>query len=104
MVVILPSGPARPWLPLQSTEACIKGAGSAAMKSFILESRKALSVCEGALQEERSFCIEGLLSYLIVHYASVAPAEKFCHENLEPQWSDICRKSFIEGRRAYKGE
>ena len=90
-------------LPRESADACIKGAGSAAMKSFVLEPEKALNVCLGVPEDERSFCVDGLLSYSIVHYASIVPAEKFCHERLEPLWNDICKKSLAEGRRAYRG-
>ncbi len=88
-------------LPKDSVEACIKGGGSAAMKSLILEPEKVLDVCESISPHQQHLCIKGLLSYLIVHYASTVPAEKFCDESLEPAWSDICAKSLSEGRDAY---
>ncbi len=88
-------------LPQQSAVICIKGAGSAAMKLSILEPKKALTTCMLLPQDQRSFCVEGLLSYLIVHYGSTGPARNFCHKNLEPLWSDMCKKSLTEGKRAY---
>ncbi len=88
-------------LPEQSALACIKGAGSAAMKAFVLEPEKALATCERVPPDQRSFCVEGLLSYLIVHYASIVPAQDFCQKSLEPTWNKICTKILSEGARAY---
>ncbi len=89
-------------LPASSARACIKGAGSAAMKSFVLEPGRALDVCTlPPHPETKSLCIEGMLSYLIVHYASILPAEKFCEEHLKPLWNDTCDRSLTEGERIY---
>ena len=71
------------------------------MKSFILEPKKALETCELVPQNQRHYCVEGLLSYMIVHYASIVSAENFCNESLKPIWSNICTKSLSEGARAY---
>ena len=91
-------------LPRSLAEACIKGMGSAAMKSNVLQPTNTLEVCELVPQTQKSFCIQGLLSYLIVHYASTIEAEQLCNNNLRPDWNDICTQSLSEGARAYNEE
>lgn len=77
-------------LPKASMEACIKGVGSAAMKENIFDPMSAVSVCDLVTEDSRSFCIEGLLSYMVVHYASENPVREFCAASLEPAWHRQC--------------
>ena len=65
-------------LPLASAKACVKGVGSAAMKENILDPSVVLTVCDGALGDFHPYCIEGLVSYYIVHFASVTKGRELC--------------------------
>lgn len=91
-------------LPEDSMPACFKGAGSAAMKASVLTPERALAQCESAAPAARQHCVEGLLSYLIVHYASVREAREFCEESFASAWRFVCARSLAEGERAYGAE
>lgn len=88
-------------LPELFQKACTKGTGSAAMKAMILEPEKALEICNAMPDTAQRNCIAGLLSYRIVHYASIAETRSFCAEYLMPDWKTVCLRSLAEGREAY---
>ena len=85
----------------ETSDACIKGMGSAAMKQWILNPTKAIDICSMVSPAQRSYCIEGLLSYMIVHYATTKPAKELCDSTLRPNWDSVCTRMLKQGADAY---
>lgn len=61
-----------------SRAACIKGVGSAAMKEHVSEPAVAIAACAELTGDDHALCIEGLVSYTIVHFASPAKGRELC--------------------------
>src|SRR6185436_2740832 len=59
-------------------EACAKGVGSVAMKQHITDPAFAEQVCMAGTAFQQPYCIEGLVSYYIVHFASTSKGEQLC--------------------------
>lgn len=87
-------------LPRPSAEACIKGVGSEVMKERILAPRSALDFCQDLPEEDQALCMEGALSYLVVHFADWRPVQALC-PSLDPRWLQTCEKAVAEGKTAY---
>lgn len=88
-------------LPPASADACVKGVGSAALKQHVLQPGRALDICQTVAGDRRSLCVEGMLSYLMVHYASTEGARSFCRDYLDAHWDALCSRMLTEGMRAY---
>lgn len=87
-------------VPTGPRDACIKGVGSAAMKFFIASPLLAEDVCMHVQEEKRHYCIEGMTSYYVVHYASAQKGEELCPDLLRENQSS-CVKIVVESREAY---
>lgn len=90
-------------IPTRSTDACIKGVGSATMKVNMDRPLLAEQICLYTTKEKRKFCIEGMVSYYIVHFASVKKGEEFC-PLLQKEHQAFCSKIVQESRIAYPNE
>ncbi len=62
----------------ESRPACLKGVGSAAMKVHVAEPTVAIAACAALTGEDHTLCTEGMVSYTIVHFASVAKGRDLC--------------------------
>ena len=83
-------------------DACVKGVGDNAMKRNIGKAGFPESVCMKVPAEKRRYCIEGMVSYLIVHEAKSSAGEALCptlrEENRAP-----CEKAVREAQPFYPG-
>ncbi len=87
-------------VPVGPRDACIKGVGDSAMKQNIHDPLFVESVCENAPLAKRHYCIEGLVSYAIVHEARASAGAVICPE-LQPRNRAACWKVVEEGESAY---
>lgn len=87
-------------VPAGPRDACIKGVGDSAMKQNINDPLFVESVCETVPLTQRHYCIEGLVSYAIVHEARAGAGAVICPELL-PENRSACWKMVKEGERAY---
>lgn len=58
--------------------ACSKGVGSRAMQEHVATPLVARDICDGARADQRPYCISGMVSYYIVHFASIRKGREFC--------------------------
>jgi hypothetical protein len=65
-------------VPEGPRDACVKGVGDSAMKQNIGDPAYVESVCDGAPASKRRYCIEGLVSYAIVHAAKASAGAAIC--------------------------
>jgi hypothetical protein len=94
---------ARAWcqqLPAATVLACLKGVGSAAMKAHVLEPALALRACEELVDDALAACVQGLVSYRAVHFASGAKAADLC-QLLTGVDASSCERGIAEAVRAY---
>ncbi len=61
-----------------SQPACIKGIGSAAMKEHVGDPEIAIAACAELTGVDHTLCVEGLVSYTIVHFASAEKGRALC--------------------------
>lgn len=86
-------------LPEASRSACVKGVGDVAAKRRILDPASALPVCALAPDDLRAYCQDGIVSYVIVHFASPTAGEALC--GLFPEaYRSRCR-GIADGSRPY---
>jgi hypothetical protein len=69
--------------------ACMHGVGSQASKDNITRPRIARNVCRRAPNGFASACIEGAISILVNHYASVKPVEPLCKTTFS-EYRQLC--------------
>jgi hypothetical protein len=79
---------------------CITGVGSAAMKSFIADPLRATRECTPLEGDLRQSCVRGLVSYLMVHFASSKQGEKFC-ATLPLSDQETCTMSVLEAQTVF---
>jgi len=87
-------------VPERPRDACIKGVGDTAMKQNINEPLFVESVCEWAPVDKRHYCIEGMISYAIVHAAKSSAGAAICPMLKEENWP-ACQKAVSEGEGFY---
>jgi len=81
-------------------DACIKGVGDTAMKQNIGDPLMVEELCLKVPENKRPYCVQGLTSYVIVHYASSKKGAEFC-PRLQPANRAACEKSVREAERFY---
>lgn len=81
-------------------DGCAKGVGSVAMKENIGDPALVESICDGAAADQERYCIEGMVSYYIVHYASAAKGRELCGM-LSEEHRASCEKIATESERFY---
>jgi hypothetical protein len=79
---------------------CLKGLGSAAMKAHITKPLTAVVACDNLDGTDRAACIEGLISYEIVHFADPERGRSLCPA-LPDADQPACRKAVADGELAY---
>lgn len=87
-------------IPEGPRDACIKGVGDSVMKQNINDPLWVENFCENVDESKRRFCIEGLVSYYIVHHASSSKGLELC-ELLKEENRASCQKVVSESREAY---
>ncbi len=87
-------------LPEGPRDACIKGVGDIAMKQNIQKPLLVEELCGYANAERQKYCIEGLVSYYIVHHASAKKAGELC-PSLREEHQASCRKVVAESVMYY---
>ena len=80
--------------------ACAKGVGSVAMKQNMHHPKFAEQVCLASNDAQRQPCIEGLVSYYIVHFASAEKGESLC-PLLQEAHRTTCERVVRESRQFY---
>lgn len=81
-------------------DACVKGVGDVAVKQNITTPLTVQGICDAAVPERRHYCIEGLVSYYIVHYASAGKGRELCPQ-LEEEHRSACEKIVRESEPFY---
>jgi hypothetical protein len=76
-------------LPEGPRDGCAKGVGSVATKEHVDDPTFVESICLGGAPEQRRYCMEGLVSYTIVHYASVQKGRELCVQ-LDEEYKPVC--------------
>ena len=87
-------------LPGTSPDACVKGVGAVATKQHINEPLFVESLCNHVEGERQPYCIEGLASYYIVHYASSSKGREMCG-SLQDTNTAHCLKIAAESAKVY---
>ncbi len=82
-------------------DACIKGVGDSAMKQNINDPLFVERLCMTVPDDKRRYCIEGLVSYVIVHEASAEAGERVC-PMLREEHRASCAKVVGEAERFYE--
>ncbi|MBI4239924.1 hypothetical protein HY620_02970 [Candidatus Uhrbacteria bacterium] len=73
-------------------DTCMIGMGSALMKKNIDDPTYVERLCAQAQKTEQKYCIQGMVSYYIVHYDSLEEAKKLC-PTLSAANVKTCRKA-----------
>ncbi len=81
-------------------DGCAKGVGSVAIKQNIERPRFVETVCESGTGDQQGYCIEGMVSYYIVHYASTEKGKELCGI-LKPEHQMACTRIANESERFY---
>ncbi len=89
-------------VPEGPRDACFKGVGDTAMKFRISDPLFAKSLCEKVPADKRHYCIQGMTSYFIVHFASAKKGNELCILLME-QDRPACVKIVKESMAAYPG-
>ncbi len=89
-------------IDVDSRPACLKGVGSAAMKVHVAEPKVAIAACATLEGEDYTLCMEGLVSYRIVHFASTQAGREFCR--LLPHDDERACERISEQSEAFYGE
>lgn len=87
-------------VPEGPRDACMKGLGEAVMKQHILEPLFAERICNETARGYEDFCIEGLVSYYVVHHASIVKGRALC-TLLSGSSQKICVREVSESERFY---
>lgn len=83
---------------------CMRGTGAMLMKRHVSDPRAAERLCLAAGdRDEAQTCAAGMVSYWIVHHASVEKGAELC-EVLDPVLRGVCRETVQDGRSAYPDE
>lgn len=90
-------------IPEGPRDACYKGLGDTAMKYQISDPFFAKSLCEKVSADQRRFCIQGMTSYYIVHFASAKRGNDICALLTESD-RPTCIKVVEESMTAYPNE
>lgn len=97
-------GPALRWCASDASptmvSTCIKGVGSAAMKQNVGDVPYVESICEIVPVDKRRYCIEGLVSYAIVHAAKSSAGAAVCPV-LNEENRMACERSVFMANDAY---
>ncbi|MBM3231494.1 hypothetical protein FJZ28_04175 [Candidatus Peregrinibacteria bacterium] len=88
-------------VPEGPRDACIKGFGSVSMKQHIRNPVLVEQMCDALPPEYAGFCIEGLVSYYVVHYASVTKGRELC-AMLNQASVPICERIVAESEGFYE--
>lgn len=81
-------------------DACIKGLGSAAMKNAIDDPLSVQRLCLSLEEPDRGYCVEGMTSYWIVHFASATKGKQLCGMLEESQFQR-CMRIVRESEKFY---
>jgi hypothetical protein len=73
-------------------QTCINGVGSRTMKRNILEPKLVESNCMKVREDYQNACVDGMVSYYIVNYYSLAKGRELCNQ-LEMKNKAQCEKS-----------
>jgi hypothetical protein len=65
-------------VPAGPRDACYKGLGDTAMKYHISDPQFAKTLCESITGSARTYCMQGMTSYFIVHFASAKKGNELC--------------------------
>lgn len=87
-------------IPEGPRDACFKGVGDGAMKHHISDPLFAEQVCALGPKTAHQYCIQGMTSYYIVHFASSKKGAELCtllQENSRP----FCETMAKESKKAY---
>ena len=87
-------------VPKGPRDACIKGVGDSAMKQNITDPLFVESLCMHVSEPKRHYCIEGMVSYAIVHAAKTSAGEAMC-PRLMPRNRPACAKAVLEAAEVY---
>lgn len=87
-------------IPEGPRDACIKGVGDIAMKHMVESPLAVVPVCDRAPAEKRTYCIQGMVSYYIVHHASYKKGAELC-PLLSEEDRSICERVVLENVRFY---
>jgi hypothetical protein len=87
-------------VPAGPRDACIKGVGDAAMKYNVDRPLVAEEICENVPLEKRHYCMQGIVSYYIVHFASASKGAELC-PLLKEENRATCERIVSESRAAY---
>ncbi len=87
-------------VPAGPRDACVKGVGDSAMKQNINEPLAVEKICMNVPEDKRRYCIEGLVSYLIIHEASSKKGAELCPQ-LKEEHQASCLKVVSEAERFY---
>ncbi len=87
-------------VPEGPRDACIKAIGDTAMKQNINDPLFVEEICMEAPENQRHFCIEGLVSYAIVHEAKSSAGSAVCPQ-LREENREACEKMVKEALPFY---
>jgi len=87
-------------VPEGPRDACIKGVGDTAMKQNIGDPLGVEILCTKAPAGKRHYCIEGMVSYAIVHEAKSSAGEAIC-SRLQEGNRAACERAVAQARPFY---
>lgn len=83
-------------------DACVKGVGEIAVKQNITDPLFVEHICDLAVPERRHYCIQGMVSYFIVHHGATSKARALCSQLKEENVS-ACKQVVRESEAFYPG-
>lgn len=86
--------------PAPNQPTCVKGVAEAAAKARILEPAFAIGLCDSTPEGMRDACVDGVATYVIVHYASLDRGAEFCGTLADADQA-TCRDTVERLRAAY---
>jgi hypothetical protein len=89
-------------VPEGPRDACAKGVGASVMKQNVNDPSVAEAVCDGAPPGERRYCVEGLVSYAIVHAAKASAGAAIC-PMLQEGYRATCERVVEQSAVFYPG-
>lgn len=87
-------------VPAGPRDACIKGVGDSAMKQNINHPLAVEATCMKVPEDKRHYCVEGLVSYAIVHEAALGKARVLC-QLLREENRAACKKAVSQAEAFY---
>lgn len=76
---------------------CINGVGSRAIKQNIHNPQYVEELCSHGKTDETTACLDGMVSYYLVHYSSAEKTQLMC-QTLSPEHQEICLASIVKRR------